>query len=155
MYFERERKLGEQGQSDFTDMSRLGVTIRGEAYPHLLYRFVLAYSNWERVELAVSETFEALAGGLQESLWDLGGVRREHRTGNLSAATHSLRQRAAGGSTTGCIWSVWGTNQSSCVRFTGCPPYGRSSQAHPVSGLWTHLRPLEVHANGMFLSQPR
>jgi len=92
VYFEQERKPGEQGQSDFTDMRRLGVTIRGEAYPHLVYRFVLVYSNWEHVELAVSETFEALAGGLQESLWDLGGVPREHRTDNLSAATHNLRQ---------------------------------------------------------------
>ncbi|MCY4583960.1 MAG: IS21 family transposase, partial [Chloroflexi bacterium] len=74
VYFDQERKPGEQGQSDFTDMRRLGVTIRGEPYPHLLYRFVLPYSNWEHVELAVSETFEALAGGLQESLWELGGV---------------------------------------------------------------------------------
>jgi len=92
VYFDQERKPGEQGQSDFTDMRRLGVTIRGEPYPHLLYRFVLPYSNWEHVELAVSETFEALAGGLQESLWELGGVPREHRTDNLSAATHNLRQ---------------------------------------------------------------
>ena len=92
VYFDQERKPGEQGQSDFTDMGKLGVTIRGEPYPHLLYRFVLVYSNWEHVESAGSETFEALAGGLQESLWKLGGVPREHRTDNLSAATHNLRQ---------------------------------------------------------------
>jgi len=34
VYFDQERKPGEQGQSDFTDMRRLGVTIRGEPYPH-------------------------------------------------------------------------------------------------------------------------
>ena len=92
VYFDQEREPGVQCQSDFTDMGKLGVTIRGELYQHLVYRFVLPYSNWEHVEIAGSETFEALAGGLQESLWKLGGVPREHRTDNLSAATHELRQ---------------------------------------------------------------
>ncbi len=92
VYFDQEREPGVQCQSDFTDMGKLGVTIRGEQYQHLVYRFVLPYSNWEHVEIAGSETFEALAGGLQESLWVLGGVPREHRTDNLSAATHELRQ---------------------------------------------------------------
>ena len=92
VYFEQARQPGEQCQSDFSDMGRLGITIRGEPYRHLLYRFVLPYSNWEHVTLAGSETFEALTGGLQESLWALGGVPREHRTDNLSAATHELRQ---------------------------------------------------------------
>ena len=64
----------------------------GVEYRHLCYHFVLPYSNWEWVELARGETFEALAGGLQESLWVLGGVPLEHRTDNLSAATHQLRQ---------------------------------------------------------------
>ena len=92
VYFEQEREPGVQCQSDFTDMGGLGVTIRGERYKHLVYRFVLPYSNWESVAIASSETFEALVGGLQESLWKLGGVPREHRTDNLSAATHELRQ---------------------------------------------------------------
>ncbi len=92
VYFEQEREPGAQCQSDFTDMGALGVTIRGERYKHLVYRFVLPYSNWESVAIASSETFEALVGGLQESLWELGGVPREHRTDNLSAATHELRQ---------------------------------------------------------------
>ena len=92
VYFEQAREPGVQCQSDFSDMGRLGVTIRGEPFPHLLYRCVLPYSNWEHVRLARAETFEALAGGLQESLWELGGVPREHRTDNLSAATHELRR---------------------------------------------------------------
>ncbi len=91
VYFEQEREAGVQCQSDFTDMRSLEITIGGEPYRHLLYRFVLPYSNWEHVTLAGSETFEALVGGLQESLWELGGVPREHRTDNLSAATHELR----------------------------------------------------------------
>ncbi len=28
-------------------LTRLRVTIQGEAFPHLLYHFVLPYSNWE------------------------------------------------------------------------------------------------------------
>ena len=92
VYFDQEREPGAQCQSDFTAMGKLGVTIGGVPFKHLVYRFVLPYSNWEHVTIASSETFEALVGGLQESLWALGGVPREHRTDNLSAATHELRQ---------------------------------------------------------------
>ena len=38
------------------------------------------------------ESFEALADGLQVSIWALGGVPREHCTHNLSAATRERRK---------------------------------------------------------------
>lgn len=82
---------GRQGQSDFTCMNELAVTIGGEAFPHLLYHFQLPYSNWEWAGIAFSETFEALAQGLQDGLWALGRAPHEHRTDNLSAATHNLK----------------------------------------------------------------
>lgn len=82
---------GERCQSDFTDMGSLYVTIAGEPFPHLMYHFVLTYSNWEWINLAYSESFEALIDGLQASLWELGAVPLQHRTDNLSAATHDLR----------------------------------------------------------------
>jgi hypothetical protein len=91
VYFPQVHDPGEQCQSDFTDMTSLYVTIDGEPYPHLCYHFVLSYSNWEWVVLAPSESFEALVEGLQTSLWELGAVPREHRTDNLSAATHDLK----------------------------------------------------------------
>lgn len=72
-------------------MRSLRVRIGGEAFAHLLYRFVLTYSNWESVSVCFSESFEALSEGLQAVLWCLGGVPSEHRTDNLSAATHELR----------------------------------------------------------------
>ncbi len=101
VYFEQDREPGVQCQSDFSDMRGLAITIRGEPYPHLLYRFVLPYSNWEQVMLASAETFEALTGGLQESLWKLGGVPREHRTDNLSGvATDWWTVRGAVGALT-------------------------------------------------------
>ena len=86
-----ELEPGWQCQSDFTDMGKLGVQVEGRPYRHLAYHFVLAYSNWEWVRIAHSESFEALVEGLQESLWVLGSVPRERRTDNLSAATHELK----------------------------------------------------------------
>ena len=96
VYFEQRHRPGEQAQSDFTNMNELGVTIGGVAFPHLLYHFVLTYSNWESVKICFSETFEALSAGLQEALWRLGGVPQEHRTDNLSAATHKLGRGSRG-----------------------------------------------------------
>ncbi len=92
VYFEQRHCPGERCQSDFTDMNSLYVTIDSEPFPHLLYHFVLTYSNWEWVNLAYSETFEALVEGLQASLWELGAVPLMHRTDNLSAATHNLKE---------------------------------------------------------------
>ena len=91
VFFPQVHRPGEQCQSDFTDMNALQVTINGEPYAHLCYHFVLTYSNWEWVTLAPSESFEALVEGLQTSLWELGLVPQEHRTDNLSAATHDLK----------------------------------------------------------------
>lgn len=90
VYFEQTHHPGVQAQSDFTDMRDLSVTIAGEPFAHLLYHFVLTYSNWEWVMICPSESFESLTGGLQGALWRLGGVPTEHRTDNLSAATHEL-----------------------------------------------------------------
>lgn len=92
VYFQQRHYPGHRCESDFTNMNSLYVTIDGEPFPHLLYHFVLTYSNWEWLTLAYSETFEALVEGLQESLWELGAVPLEHRTDNLSAATHNLKE---------------------------------------------------------------
>lgn len=91
VYFPQVHTPGEQCQSDFTDLRELGVTVGGEPFAHLLYHFVLTYSNWEWVSVCFTESFEALSEGLQAALWRLGGVPAEHRTDNLSAATHELR----------------------------------------------------------------
>jgi hypothetical protein len=68
----------------------LGVTIHGQAFPHLIYHFVLTYSNWETGTICYSETFESLSEGLQNAFWELGGVPLEHRTDRLSAAVNNL-----------------------------------------------------------------
>jgi transposase len=92
VFFPQTHVPGEQGQSDFTDMRELEVVIAGEPFAHLLYHFVLTYSNWESVSICPSESFEALSAGMQTALWRLGGVPIEHRTDNLSAATHELAE---------------------------------------------------------------
>ncbi len=89
--FPQEHRPGEAGQSDFTDMRDLGIVIGRERFDHLLYHFVLPYSNWETARICFSETFESLVSGLQGALWELGGVPQKHRTDNLSAATHELK----------------------------------------------------------------
>lgn len=97
VFFPQVHIPGEQGQSDFTEMNSVEVTISGELLRHMIYHFVLPFSNWEQVSIAYSENFEALSEGLQESLWRLGGVPVVHRTDNLSAATHELiRTRGRG-----------------------------------------------------------
>ena len=92
VFFPQTHVPGEQGQSDFTDMRELAVFIAGEPFAHLLYHFVLTYSNWESVSICPSESFESLSAGMQTAFWRLGGVPIEHRTDNLSAATHELAE---------------------------------------------------------------
>jgi hypothetical protein len=94
--FRQDHPPGEQGLSDFTDMADLGVRVAGEPLAHRLYHFVLAYSAWEHAEVVLGgESFTALACGLQNALWSLGGAPREHRSDSLSAAFRNLDQDAA------------------------------------------------------------
>ena len=89
-YFAQVHEPGQLCQSDFTHMAALEVTIQGRPLDHLLYHFVLTYSNWETASICFSESFEALIAGLQDALWELGGVPRGHQTDCLSAAVHQL-----------------------------------------------------------------
>lgn len=84
---------GVQCQSDYTWMNSLNVTISGQPFQHLFYHFVLSYSNWEWGQICYSESIESLKAGLQNALWHLGGVPKEHRTDNLSAAVNNLQDK--------------------------------------------------------------
>jgi hypothetical protein len=74
------------GASDFTHCTELGVTINGLPFDHMIYHFVLTYSNWETGTICFSESLESLSEGLQNALWQLGGVPQFHRTDRLTAA---------------------------------------------------------------------
>ena len=91
VFFAQEYEPGDRAQSDFTCMNELGVTIQGEPFPHLLYHFVLAYSNWETGTICRSESFEALSEGVQNALHACGGAPRLHQTDSMSCAVRKLR----------------------------------------------------------------
>ena len=88
VFFSQIHKPGELGQSDFTHMNKLGVTISGVPFDHMIYHFVLTYSNWEAGTICFSESFESLSQGLQNALWELGGVPEKHRTDCLTTAVN-------------------------------------------------------------------
>lgn len=83
-------KPGVQSQSDCTYMNNLNITIGGEPFPHLLFHFMLPYSRWETVSICYSESFDSLTEGYELAVSELGAVPAEHRTDNLSAATHQM-----------------------------------------------------------------
>jgi len=85
--FRQEHPPGWQCLSDFTDDDGLNVTINGEPFSHRFYHLRSPFSNWEHVRVITGgESFTALAEGLQEGLWELGGAFETHRTDSLSAA---------------------------------------------------------------------
>jgi len=86
VFFTQIHKPGQLSQSDFTHMNKLGITIGGRPFDHLIYHFVLTYSNWESGTICFSESFESLSEGLQNALWELGGVPEKHRTDCLTTA---------------------------------------------------------------------
>jgi hypothetical protein len=90
VYFPQTHTPGTLCASDFTHMDELGITIAGDAFPHLFYHFVLTYSNWETGTVCFSESFESVSRGLQNALWELGGVPRQHRTDRLTAAVQTM-----------------------------------------------------------------
>jgi hypothetical protein len=95
VFFPQRHEPGHQAQSDFTVADAIGVTIAGEAFPHRLYHFRLVYSGWEHARVILGgESFTAVAEGMQDALWKLGGIPAEHRTDSLSAAYKNLSRDA-------------------------------------------------------------
>ena len=88
VFFPQVHRPGELSESDFTHMEELGITIRRELFEHLLYHFVLTYSNWETGTICFSESFESLSAGYQNAVWELGGVTKKHRTDRMSSAVN-------------------------------------------------------------------
>lgn len=89
--FRQEHPPGRMGLSDFTDMNGLGVTIAGVPLLHRIYHFRLAFSGFAHAHVVLGgESFVALAEGLQNALWALGGVPEQHRSDSLSAAFRNV-----------------------------------------------------------------
>ena len=94
VYFVQEHRAGELCESDFTHLTDLEITIAGQAFAHMLYHFVLTYSNWETGTICYTESFASLSEGLQNALWELGGVPLLHRTDRMTAAVNNLVEQA-------------------------------------------------------------
>ncbi len=93
--FRQKHEPGRQGLSDFTRMGSLGVTVAGQPLDPMLYHFRLAWSGFTHARVVLGgESFTALAEGLQDALWHLGGAPGEHRTDSLSAAFCNLGKDA-------------------------------------------------------------
>jgi len=89
--FRQKHEPGCMGLSDFTELKRITVTIQGKPLSHLLYHFRVIYSGWSYLKVILGgESYAALAEGLQNALWRLGGSPKEHRTDSLSAAFKNL-----------------------------------------------------------------
>lgn len=93
--FRQEPVPGRLGLSDFTDMGELNISVAGTLLNHRLYHFRLAFSGFEHAHVILGgESYVALAEGLQNALWELGGVPEQHRTDSLSAAFRNLTREA-------------------------------------------------------------
>jgi len=92
VFFPQRHRPGEAMQTDFTWGNKLGVTIGGEPFSHMLCHSVLPYSNWEWATVCKSESLAALKKGVQEAVFRLGRVPTFHQTDNSTAATHNLTQ---------------------------------------------------------------
>ena len=74
VFFGQVHEPGRLGASDFTSMNELAVTIAGQRFDHLVYHFVLTYSNWEWVNVCFSESFESLSDATSCGILDRPGV---------------------------------------------------------------------------------
>lgn len=95
VFFPQVREPGASVQVDWTHAHKLGVTLAGVPYPHLLCHVVLPYSNWQWAVPCQSESGLSLKSGLQDAFWRLGGVTPQIQSDHSSTATHQLKRGAA------------------------------------------------------------
>ena len=85
--FKIHHEPGQMGQSDFTQLKGMTITIDGKPLTHILYHYRLSYSGWQYVQVILGgESFVGLSQGLQNALHVSGGAPQTHRTDSLSAA---------------------------------------------------------------------
>ena len=90
VYFGQKHEPGKLCASDFTHMTELEITIQRQTLAHLVYHFVLTYSNWEAGTICYSESLESLTEGWQNAVWELGAAPAAHRTDSLSSAVNNM-----------------------------------------------------------------
>ena len=90
VFFAQQHHPGEGMQTDFTSGNKLGITIRGVPFEHMLCQSVLPYSNWQWATLCRSESLLALTRQIQQVAFKLSRLPKYHQTDNTTAATHDI-----------------------------------------------------------------
>ena len=139
--FRQEHPPGRMGLSDFTEVADLAVTIAGEPFDQRLYHFRLLFSGFEHAHVVLGgESFVALAEGLQNALWALGGVPEQHRSDSLSAAFRNLDADAREDLTT--------RYEAFCVHYGMVPDADRRCPAAgQIRGLPVPVQRASAHAS--------
>lgn len=134
--FRQLHEPGLMGLSDFTDMNDLGVIVAGQPLDHRLYHFRLAWSGFEHAHVVLGgESYVALAEGLQNALWLLGGAPREHRSDSLSAAFRNLDADATA--------DLTGRYEALCAHYGMTPTRNNRGIAHEngaIESAHAHLK---------------
>ena len=95
VYFGQKHLPGRLCASDFTHMTELGITLDGQTFEHLVYHFVLTYSNWETGTICYSESLESLSEGWQNAV--VGTGRRAGRAPHRQAVERGEQHEQPGG----------------------------------------------------------
>ena len=92
VYFPQIREPGKSLQFDWTRVKATDflVTIARQPFEHMLTHAVLPYSNWQWASPCRAESLLSLKRGVQEALWELGGVPPVLQTDQSSSATHQI-----------------------------------------------------------------
>ena len=102
--FRQIQELGRVGLSYSINMGETDVWIAGLRLDRCLYHFRLMWSGFEQAHAILGgESHVALAKGLQNALWAMGGAPREHRSDSLVARQIGLHPPANCAS--GCVVS--------------------------------------------------
>lgn len=111
--FRQTLKPGLQSQSDWTHMGSLKITIGGNEFVHLLFHFMLPYSQFETVTICHSESFDSLTRGYEQAVLELGGTCSDHRTDNLTGSyTSNGKWPYFYAALAGFYGSLWGESVS-------------------------------------------
>ena len=90
VFFSQLHRPGEAAQTDFTWATKLGVTIAGVVFTHMLCVVTLPFSNFQWLTVCLSESMMALRRGVQSALFRLGRAPKYHQTDHSTAATHNI-----------------------------------------------------------------
>ena len=100
--------------------------IGGQTLEHLVYHFVLTYSNWETGTVCYSESLESLSEGWQNAVWELGAVPAEHRTDSLSSAVNNMSNQ-----------DEFNRRYQAVMRHYGVKPQNTNPESRTRTGMWS------------------